>query len=106
VYGISPKTIWGRLHNGWSAERAVTTPVKDVGRPTQRQLEVWEFMIAFRAKHHMSPTIREIGEHLGIASTNGVMCHLKALNKKGLLRLCGGLGRAMLPLDGEGRVAT
>lgn len=31
------------------------------------------------------PTVREIGENFEIASPNGVMCHLKALEKKGLI---------------------
>ena len=31
------------------------------------------------------PTLREIGEHMGIRSTNGVNDHLKALEKKGYL---------------------
>ena len=31
------------------------------------------------------PAIRDICEAFGISSPNGVMCHLKALEKKGLL---------------------
>jgi repressor LexA len=31
------------------------------------------------------PTVREIGEEFEIRSPNGVMCHLKALEKKGLI---------------------
>ena len=31
------------------------------------------------------PTVREIGNEFGIRSPNGVMCHLKALEKKGLI---------------------
>ncbi|MEM8734767.1 MAG: transcriptional repressor LexA, partial [Planctomycetota bacterium] len=31
------------------------------------------------------PTVREIGEHMNIRSPNGVMCHLKALEKKGMI---------------------
>jgi repressor LexA len=32
------------------------------------------------------PTLREIGEHMGIRSTNGVNDHLRALERKGYLR--------------------
>ncbi|HID77167.1 MAG TPA: transcriptional repressor LexA, partial [Planctomycetaceae bacterium] len=32
------------------------------------------------------PTVREIGRQFGIQSPNGVVCHLKALEKKGLIR--------------------
>jgi repressor LexA len=31
------------------------------------------------------PTVREIAEHFGIQSPNGVVCHLKALEKKGFI---------------------
>lgn len=31
----------------------------------------------------MSPTVREIGDEFGIASPNGVICHLTALERKG-----------------------
>jgi len=36
--------------------------------------------------HGSSPTIREIGKHMGISSTNGVRLHLTALIKKGYLK--------------------
>jgi repressor LexA len=31
------------------------------------------------------PTVREIGSHFRIRSPNGVMCHLRALEKKGII---------------------
>ncbi len=31
------------------------------------------------------PTVREIGEHMNIKSPNGVMCHLRALERKGMI---------------------
>ena len=52
---------------------------------TRRQRDVFEFI---RDKIHnrgYGPTVREIGEKFKIASPNGVMCHLKALEKKGLI---------------------
>lgn len=48
--------------------------------PTLRQLEVL-WMVA----QSPQPTIRDLGDQLGIASTNGVNDHLKALEKKGLI---------------------
>src|SRR5258708_31983592 len=46
------------------------------------------------------PTIREIGEHFGTRSTNGVNDHLKALERKGYL-LRGELkSRALSVIDG------
>ena len=52
---------------------------------TDRQLEVLRFIAAEIEERGYPPTIREIGEALGIASTNGVNDHLKALEKKGFL---------------------
>jgi repressor LexA len=52
---------------------------------TERQLEVLRFIAREIEERGYPPTIREIGEALGIASTNGVNDHLKALEKKGYL---------------------
>ena len=41
------------------------------------------------------PTVREIGEHFEISSPNGVMCHLKALEKKGLIHRSPNKSRAI-----------
>ena len=52
---------------------------------TARQKSVYEFI---RDKIHgrgYGPTVREIGERFKISSPNGVMCHLKALERKGLI---------------------
>ncbi len=52
---------------------------------TSRQREVYNFI---REKIHgrgYGPTVREIGQAFDIRSPNGVMCHLKALEKKGLI---------------------
>lgn len=54
--------------------------------PTARQLAILEWMRAYQAEHSMPPTIREIGEHFGIRSLNGVHDHLVRLAKKGFVR--------------------
>ena len=50
-----------------------------------RQKEVLDFIEARIAEWGYPPTVREIGDHLGIRSTNGVADHLKALKRKGYL---------------------
>jgi repressor LexA len=50
---------------------------------TERQLIVYEFIRDKIVHRGYGPTVREIGEHFDIRSPNGVMCHLKALEKKG-----------------------
>ena len=53
--------------------------------PAPRQLAVLRFIDAHRSAHGHAPTVQEIAEHLRITSTNGVVDHLKALVKKGLI---------------------
>jgi repressor LexA len=52
---------------------------------TPRQREIYEFIREKIQKRGYGPTVREIGTEFGIKSPNGVMCHLKALQKKGLI---------------------
>jgi repressor LexA len=52
---------------------------------TQRQEMVLSFIRNCIDERGFPPTIREIGAHMGIRSTNGVMDHLKALERKGYL---------------------
>lgn len=52
---------------------------------TERQQKVFEFIRDKIKERGYGPTVREIGEHFKISSPNGVMCHLRALEKKGLL---------------------
>lgn len=52
---------------------------------TSRQLEVYELIRDKILQRGYGPTVREIGEAFGIRSPNGVVCHLKALEKKGLI---------------------
>lgn len=52
-------------------------------RLTQRQNDAYEFIRGFMDRHRKPPTMEEIGEALGIASTNGVYKLLQALEKKG-----------------------
>jgi repressor LexA len=53
---------------------------------TDRQKLVYEFIRDKIVNRGYGPTVREIGERFKISSPNGVMCHLKALEKKGLIR--------------------
>ncbi|MCA9677843.1 MAG: transcriptional repressor LexA [Kofleriaceae bacterium] len=64
---------------------------------TDRQREILDFITASINERGYPPTLREIGEHFGIRSTNGVNDHLKALEKKGHLRREDLKSRAMRP---------
>jgi repressor LexA len=72
---------------------------------TQRQRDILDFITASITERGFPPTLREIGEHFKIRSTNGVNDHLKALEKKGHLRREDLKSRAMRPvLPGGGDV--
>jgi repressor LexA len=66
---------------------------------TQRQSQILEYITASIDERGYPPTLREIGEHFGIRSTNGVNDHLKALEKKGYLRREDLKSRAMRPVN-------
>jgi repressor LexA len=52
---------------------------------TERQQAVYEFIRDKIRNRGYGPTVREIGLQFGIRSPNGVMCHLKALERKGFI---------------------
>ena len=62
---------------------------------TPRQREIYEFVKDNIMNRGYGPTVREIGEEFDIKSPNGVMCHLKALEKKGLITRKPNLSRAI-----------
>ncbi len=71
---------------------------------TKRQKLVLGFIIDHIQQWGYPPTIREIGDHLSIRSTNGDNDHLKALERKGYLLRQDSKSRALRPLlDEEGR---
>jgi repressor LexA len=69
---------------------------------TQRQREILDFISSSILERGFPPTLREIGEHFSIRSTNGVNDHLKALEKKGHLRREDLKSRAMRPVTPDG----
>jgi repressor LexA len=69
---------------------------------TQRQRDILDFISASIVERGFPPTLREIGEHFSIRSTNGVNDHLKALEKKGHLRREDLKSRAMRPVLPDG----
>ena len=62
---------------------------------TKRQKEIYEFLKDKIVNRGYGPTVREIGNQFGIRSPNGVMCHLKALEKKGLITRESHMSRAI-----------
>lgn len=67
----------------------------DFSQLTDRQREIYEFIREKIEARGYGPTVREIGEGFDIKSPNGVMCHLKALERKGLIKREGFRARAI-----------
>src|ERR1700757_1735120 len=53
---------------------------------TGRQREIWSFLVEYVDRHGYPPTVREIGEAVGLASPSTVHAHLANLERAGLLR--------------------
>ena len=62
---------------------------------TKRQERIYNFIKDRILNRGYGPTVREIGNQFGIRSPNGVMCHLKALEKKGLITREQNMSRAI-----------
>ncbi len=66
-----------------------------VDAPTERQLEIYAFIRDKIQNRGYGPTVREIGQAFDIRSPNGVVCHLKALERKGLISRGKNMSRAI-----------
>lgn len=66
---------------------------------TERQRTILAFIRERIESRGYGPTVREIGLQFDIRSPNGVMCHLKALEKKKLIQREGYSARAIQVMD-------
>lgn len=64
---------------------------------TDRQQQVLDFIQAHHQEHGVSPSLREIQAHFGLASPFGIKRHVDALTEKGVLRRLDGKARGLLP---------
>src|SRR5438309_2243432 len=71
----------------------------DLSALTARQREIYSFIRSKIQGRGYGPTVREIGNQFQIKSPNGVMCHLKALQRKGLIHREPNMSRAIQLLD-------
>ena len=68
---------------------------------TGRQQEIWDFLVDYVDRHGYPPTVREIGDAVGLASPSTVHAHLANLERAGLLKRDPTKPRA-LELSGRG----
>ena len=71
----------------------------DLEALTPRQRDIYTFIRTKIQGRGYGPTVREIGLNFQIKSPNGVMCHLKALQKKGLIHREPNMSRAIQLLE-------
>lgn len=68
---------------------------------TSRQEEILEYIKKYSKENRMPPTVRGIGNHFSISSTNGVRSILAALIKKGYINRSPRLSRGIEILDND-----
>jgi repressor LexA len=73
---------------------------------TGRQQEIWTFLVEYHGRHGYPPTVREIGEAVGLASPSTVHAHLANLERAGLLRRDPTKPRALELMGREESTAT
>ncbi|MBW1790298.1 MAG: repressor LexA, partial [Deltaproteobacteria bacterium] len=62
---------------------------------TQKQALILDFLQNFRNQEGIAPTYREISGHFGFKSTKAASDHVRALEKKGYVRLHGNRSRSI-----------
>lgn len=63
---------------------------------TDRQRKILAHIVAETIAKGRPPALREIAEEFSINSTNGVACHVTALEKKGYLTVAHGSHRGLI----------
>ena len=62
---------------------------------TARQRMVFDWVARYVKAHSRAPSLREIGEGVGIVSTNGVLDHLRSIERKGYITWERGVARSL-----------
>lgn len=73
----------------------MTTDPRKYALLTARQSEALGIVMSHIREHGFPPSVREIGDQMSIASTNGVSCHLRILEQKGYIELHRGKSRGI-----------
>lgn len=62
---------------------------------TTKQQQIYDYIISFTDEHGYPPSVREIGEYVGLRSPSTVHFHLKGLQSAGLITQAAGKTRAI-----------
>lgn len=69
---------------------------------SQKQQQIYDYIVSFAAAHGYPPSVREIGEYVGLKSPSTVHFHLKGLEAAGLITKAEGKTRAITVSGGPG----
>jgi repressor LexA len=75
------------------------TTMTPSGNLTKRQQEILDFLRSFTAENGYPPSVREIGEAVGLSSSSTVHSHLIALESKGYIHRDASSARALVIVD-------
>lgn len=77
-----------------------------MGRKSDKPEQIMQFVNDFIQENGYAPSVREIGEAVGLRSTATVTYHLRQLQEKGLLQPTGqkGMKRAVIPVARRGQI--
>ena len=64
-----------------------------------KQQQIYDYIISFSEEHGYPPSVREIGEYVGLKSPSTVHFHLKGLEAAGLISKAEGKTRAITVVD-------
>ncbi len=64
---------------------------------TRRQQQIFDYIVDEIQSKGLPPTRAQIVKHFKFASPNAAQCHLKALEKQGVIELLGGTARGIRP---------
>lgn len=89
-----------------------STEHRDLARPgdglTRRQEEILLLLVAGFIRNQNMPVYRDLAKSMGISSINAIYGHLKALRKKGILKVSSGSahGRREISIVGLGEAVA
>ena len=69
---------------------------------TAKQQQIYDYIVSFTDEHGYPPSVREIGEYVGLKSPSTVHFHLKGLQSAGLITQAAGKTRA-ISISNEGQ---
>lgn len=73
---------------------------------SDRQQHILDFLKEFTLRNGYPPSVREVGEAVGLSSSSTVHSHLNALENKGYIRRDPSSARALTVIDVEGDTQT